>query len=518
MIRILLMFFKLQIKRKAIEYFSLCILVLFSFPVFPSPSLAGHISFSKGSNAAQLPGGAPRILGKDAEIFETDNIQTTEQSFVIVEFIDGAKVTVRPDSNFTVDHYDNQSLTKTAQLVLHEGSVNASTGNIAKDKLESFQIKTPTTIVKSVAEKSEFTIGICNQECEDRSRADVANTERTEKSIVARVVEIKGQVGATNHAEKAPKERPLSLGKPLYNSDSIHSEKDSYALMVFPDGQKVTLQANSDMDIRTYNYQIKDKKDQIVFALTAGGMRTLTGSIGKADHNAYALDTPVATIGIRGTGTDTQTDGKSTVVANWSGIATVTNPTATVDVPTGSSCSASNPNEPPKVYVTPPSAPIINAPRPDTDKTDPKTIADNKPATKGETSISVSSGTVSVSANASASATPSASASASASTSTSTSTVSPVSTSSPSAAPAPAPAPAPSASPVPPAPAPAVSPTIVQAGETLSTSASGQAMASTTTPVSGTQYTISPDLPVPTLPQASSLIGNTAASTANNGC
>ncbi|MGZ8240456.1 MAG: hypothetical protein ACXWTK_02955, partial [Methylobacter sp.] len=83
-----------------------------ALPVYADPQAVGHISFVKGSNAAQQPGAAPRILGKDTEIFQGDNIQTTERSFVIIEFSDGAKVTVRPDSNFTIDHYDGKSANK----------------------------------------------------------------------------------------------------------------------------------------------------------------------------------------------------------------------------------------------------------------------------------------------------------------------------------------------------------------------------------------------------------------------
>ncbi|MFA5017741.1 MAG: hypothetical protein WC504_09355, partial [Methylobacter sp.] len=109
----------------------LCLLAA-ALPVYAAPLVVGHISFVKGSNAAQQPGGAPRILGKDTEIFQGDNIQTTERSFVIVEFTDGAKITVRPNSNFSIDHYDSQSANKTAQLVLHQGGVNTSTGDIAK--------------------------------------------------------------------------------------------------------------------------------------------------------------------------------------------------------------------------------------------------------------------------------------------------------------------------------------------------------------------------------------------------
>jgi len=50
---------------------------------------------------------------------------------------------------------------------------------------------------------------------------------------VARVVEIKGEVSAISRADKNTKERPLSLGKAVYNADTISSEKDSYALLVF---------------------------------------------------------------------------------------------------------------------------------------------------------------------------------------------------------------------------------------------------------------------------------------------
>jgi hypothetical protein len=58
-----------------------------------------------------------------------------------------------------------------------------------------------------------------------------------------------------------------------------------------------------------YDYQQTGKKDKILFKLAAGGMRALTGSIGKKDHDAYAVNTPVATIGIRGTEYDLQCNG-----------------------------------------------------------------------------------------------------------------------------------------------------------------------------------------------------------------
>lgn len=374
-------------------------------PAYAAPQLVGHISFVKGSNAAQQPGAAPRILGKDTEIFQGDNIQTTERSFVIIEFTDGAKVTVRPDSNFSIDHYDGQSANKTAQLVLHQGGVNASTGDIAQGHPESFQIKTPTATVKPSSEKSEFTVVICDKECEERAKKEAeANAVRTEQSPVARVVDIKGEVSAVSRADKNAKERPLSLGKAVYNSDFISSEKDSYALLLFPDGQKVTLQADSELDIKQYNYQIKGKKDQVLMRLATGGLRALTGSIGKNDHSAYTLDTPVATIGIRGSGGDTDTDGTSLKQTTWKDTTFVrTNDGVEHDVKEGNTLTMPDPNAQPVISPTPPAAPKPGeAPRPDTNKTDPKDVFKDKPSAKGgDTSVTVSKGGATIDPNAS---------------------------------------------------------------------------------------------------------------------
>jgi len=393
----------IQITRLVKSYGLWLCLFIVTLPAFANPQVVGHISFVKGSNAAQQPGAAPRILGKDTEIFQGDNIQTTERSFVIIEFSDGAKVTVRPDSNFTIDHYDGKSANKAAQLALHQGGVNASTGDIAKGNPDRFQIKTPTATVKPDSEKSEFTVAICDQACEEKGKKEAAaNAERTEQSVVARVVDVKGDVSAINRADKNAKERPLSLGNPLYNSDSISSEKDSYALLVFPDGQKITLQANSELDIKQYNYQIKGKKDQVLLRLANGGLRALTGSIGKNDHNAYSLDTPVATIGIRGSGGDTETDGTSLNQTTWQDAMFVrTNDGVEHDVNEGFSLSLPSANSQPQVYRTPPNAPKPNEPRPDTNKSDPKSVFKEKPPAKGDTSVNVTKGRATVDSNSS---------------------------------------------------------------------------------------------------------------------
>lgn len=361
----------------------LCLLA-FVLPVHAAPQAVGRVSFVKGSNAAQQPGAAPRILGKDTEIFQGDNIQTTERSFVIVDFTDGSKVTVRPNSNFTIEHYDNQSADKAAQLVLHEGGVNATAGDISKGKPEGLQIKTPTATIKPSADKAELAIRVCDQACENNARETAEKKERTEDSIVARVTDLKGDVVAIKRADKTAKERPLSVGKPLYNSDALYSEKDSYALVVFPDGQKITLRADSEMDISQYHYQIKDKKDQVLLRLATGGLRMLTGTIGKNDHSAFALDTPVATIGIRGSEGIVSADG--TVTTTEGGL-TVTLP-GQEPIPVMAGYTFANGN------VNPSTPSDVNVPEPDPakDRTKAEDVAKEKPSQSGDTAVKVLSG------------------------------------------------------------------------------------------------------------------------------
>jgi hypothetical protein len=266
---------------------SLSLMATFAFPVFAAPQMVGKVSFAKGSNAAQQPNSAPRLLGKEAEIYQGDNIQTADASFVIVEFTDGSKVTVRPNSNFKIEQFDNS--TKNAKLTVYEGGVRASTGEFSKAGAENFQIKTPTSTLKG-AKDSDYSVRVCNHDCENKK--DIS---------VAKIVDIKGDVFAENHAEKNAAQRKLSVGSGLNPQDYLVSQPNSYALMVFRDGEKVTLQANSQLDIVKYNFNETGKKDQIMLKLAAGGMRALTGKIGKTDRSAYAVDTPVATIGIRGT-------------------------------------------------------------------------------------------------------------------------------------------------------------------------------------------------------------------------
>jgi FecR protein len=101
-----------------------------------------------------------------------------------------------------------------------------------------------------------------------------------------------GQVGAL--AERST----VSVG------DVITTQRDSYAQLRFSDGGQVTLRPETQVKVESYAYdEGRPERDSFAMQLFKGGLRSLTGLIGKRsnNHNAYRMVTSTATIGIRGT-------------------------------------------------------------------------------------------------------------------------------------------------------------------------------------------------------------------------
>lgn len=94
----------------------------------------------------------------------------------------------------------------------------------------------------------------------------------------------------------------------VQSGDVLRTEKDAYAQVKFSDGGVVTLKPNTQIKIDAYVFdQAKPEQDNVVFSLVKGGLRAITGLIGKrGNQDAWRLATPTATIGIRGTTIDAQ--------------------------------------------------------------------------------------------------------------------------------------------------------------------------------------------------------------------
>ena len=90
----------------------------------------------------------------------------------------------------------------------------------------------------------------------------------------------------------------------VFVGDVISTERDSYAQLRFTDGGQVTLRPNTQVKVETYSYEEgRPERDNFAMQLFKGGLRSLTGLIGKrtTSRSAYRMVTSTATIGIRGT-------------------------------------------------------------------------------------------------------------------------------------------------------------------------------------------------------------------------
>jgi hypothetical protein len=97
--------------------------------------------------------------------------------------------------------------------------------------------------------------------------------------------------------------RALSNKSEIQKGDVIETQKDSYAQVKFADGAVMTVKPNSRVKVEEFVFNDKEPKaDKSTLALIKGGMRMVTGLIGKrGDQDAFKMNTATATIGIRGT-------------------------------------------------------------------------------------------------------------------------------------------------------------------------------------------------------------------------
>lgn len=97
--------------------------------------------------------------------------------------------------------------------------------------------------------------------------------------------------------------RLLSEKSQVQVGDVVSTERETYAQLKMTDGGRITMRPNTQLRIEGYQFSEKEpEKDNFVFALLKGGLRAVTGLIGKrVNRDAYKLRTATATVGIRGT-------------------------------------------------------------------------------------------------------------------------------------------------------------------------------------------------------------------------
>lgn len=114
---------------------------------------------------------------------------------------------------------------------------------------------------------------------------------------VARVLALAG----TATVERGGAVRTLAHGDELSPGDVLNVGEASVLQLRFTDETLLSLRANSRLRIDEFRFTGQPAQDRSLLELLRGGMRTVTGLIGKANPRAVAVRSYAATIGIRGT-------------------------------------------------------------------------------------------------------------------------------------------------------------------------------------------------------------------------
>lgn len=117
---------------------------------------------------------------------------------------------------------------------------------------------------------------------------------------IGQVIQLMGTVSAQKNNGAI---RLLSLGAGVSAGDVITTEKNSVVRIALSDGGQLSLRPESRLNLEAYQFQeTQPQQDKMAFSLIKGGLRAVTGSIGKRSNaNAYQAKATQATIGIRGT-------------------------------------------------------------------------------------------------------------------------------------------------------------------------------------------------------------------------
>lgn len=114
---------------------------------------------------------------------------------------------------------------------------------------------------------------------------------------------IRSLTGLVSIQNAQGKSKFAAAGTRLAVGDTVITQEKSTALLEFADSTQVALRPGSRFLVEQYNYDLEQPAaDRADFKLLKGGLRTLTGLIGKrGTADAFSMKSETATIGIRGT-------------------------------------------------------------------------------------------------------------------------------------------------------------------------------------------------------------------------
>ncbi len=285
----------------------------------------GRLVYVRGTTSAQQADGALRILGSDAPVAIGEMVMTGAESFAILELADGTRVVLRPDTRVMVQANapapiaasateGGGPLDRAARFVLRllGGGVRARTGSDADGEPRALRIEAPNGSVEG--QGVELVARVCTNDCAAErpsvtpvpTPAIVASAAAaqggSEVATVARALIVRGHVeriGTDGNRQR------IRSGATLREGDVVATARLAHTVLAFTDGTRATVQPDSRLAVEAYRLAPTSVDDErIRLRVQDGGARIATGGISQRRLTNARFATPVATIGVRGTGFD----------------------------------------------------------------------------------------------------------------------------------------------------------------------------------------------------------------------
>ncbi|MEK7389096.1 MAG: FecR family protein [Elusimicrobiota bacterium] len=117
--------------------------------------------------------------------------------------------------------------------------------------------------------------------------------------VIGVAAAVRGPVNATAPGQSAG--RVVETGKPVYTRDHVVTGSEGRLQILLNDETSFSLGPNSDMILDEFVYDPASGAGKISASVAKGAFRFVTGKVARRDPDSMKVETPVATIGIRGT-------------------------------------------------------------------------------------------------------------------------------------------------------------------------------------------------------------------------
>ena len=93
--------------------------------------------------------------------------------------------------------------------------------------------------------------------------------------------------------------RTLSKGSEVFLGETVSTASDSFVVLKMNDESKLSLRPSSEITLEKFSEE--NGKEEALFDLIKGGLRAISGDIGRKRPEQFRVETNIATVGIRGT-------------------------------------------------------------------------------------------------------------------------------------------------------------------------------------------------------------------------